>query len=202
MKRHIQAAAILVLALSLGLASGAAAQAPKSAAAEATTVKAMEAAMNPGEGQKRLNFMIGEFDVKIRTWIDPSKAPFESRAVAVCKWVLGDRYIQQMLSGFVMGEPWSGIGYAGYDNVTKKYQATYMDSASTGMEWFSGAMAADGKSAKLTATINDAITNQPRKVEMRLHVAANGDHITEMWQADKTGKMAMVMELRYTRKSS
>ena len=154
MKRHIQVAAVLVLALSLGPASGAAAQAPSLPRRTAAIVKAMEAAMNPGEGQKRLNFMVGEFDVKIRTWIDPSKAPFESRAVAVCKWVLGDRYIQQMLSGFVMGEPWSGIGYAGYDNVAKKYMATYMDSACTGMEWFTGAMAADGKSAKLTATIS------------------------------------------------
>ncbi len=37
---------------------------------------------------------------------------------------------------------------------------------------------------------------------MRLNVAANGDHVTEMWQANKSGKMVKVMELQYTRKKS
>ncbi len=37
---------------------------------------------------------------------------------------------------------------------------------------------------------------------MRLRIAANGDHVTELWEADSGGKMAKVMELQYTRKKS
>ena len=162
----------------------------------------MNDAMDPGEGQKRLEFLVGTFDVKIRTWVDPSKPPFESTATSVATWVLGNRYVQTMLSGYVMGEPWSGIGYAGFDNVAKKYVATYMDSGSTGMEWYTGTMDPDGKLAKMTATIHDAITGKPVHVEMRLSIAANGDHVTELWQADRDGKMVKVMELQYTRKKS
>ena len=33
--------------------------------------------------------------------------------------------------GIHPGEPWSGIGYAGFDNVAKKYDVTYMDGSST-----------------------------------------------------------------------
>jgi len=187
-------------AVVLGLAVTAFAQVSNTVAGNETIVKAMDNAMDPGEGQKGLEFLVGTFDVKIRNWIDPSKPPIESTATSVATWVLGGRYVQQMLSGYVMGEPWSGIGYAGYDNVAKRYVSTYMDSGSTGMEWFTGAMAPDGKSAKMTATVYDAMTLKPTKVEMRLGIAA-GDHITELWQADPSGKMIKIMELQYSRKN-
>jgi hypothetical protein len=146
--------------------------------------------------------MVGTFDVRIRTWLDPSQPPFESMAVANCTWVLGNRYVQMMLSGFVSGEPFDAIGYAGFDNVAKKYVSTYMDSGSTGMDWYSGTMDPDGKSAKLAATAYDAITLEPRQTEMRLRIGASGDHITELWQANKSGTLVKVMELEYTRRKS
>ena len=124
------------------------------------------------------------------------------RAVSVGTWVLGHRYIQQMLSGFVLGEAWSGIGYAGYDNLAKQYVACYMDTGSTGMEWYTGGMAPDGKSAILKATIIDAMTLKPSNLEMRLSIGADGDHITELWQSDANGKMNKIMELQYRRQQS
>lgn len=200
MKNRIRILAVMTMIL--GSAAAAVAQQAKTAAGDAAIVKTMDDAMNPGEGQKRLESMVGRFDVRIFTWVDPSKPPFESRAVAITSWVLGSRYIQTMLSGFVMGEPFNGIGYAGFDNVGKKYQACYMDVGGTAMEWFTGTMAPDGKSAVLTATIYDAITLKPTKAEMRLSIAANGDHITELWQVDSSGKWVKVVELQYRRQQS
>jgi hypothetical protein len=190
----------VMVTMVIGLASGASAQDAKTAAADAALVKALTSAMDPGEGQKKLDFLVGTFDVKVRTWVDPAKPPFESTATAVATWVLGNRYVQQMLAGYVMGEPWSGIGYAGFDNTTKTYVATFMDSGSTGMEWYTGTLDAAGKVGKLTATVHDELTGKPLPVEMRLAVAPNGDHVTEMWQGDLTGKLAKVMELQYTRR--
>ncbi len=191
-----------VMAIVLGLVVSAGAQEKAKAPNEAAIGKALDNAMTPGEAQKKLEFMVGTFDVKIRTWVDPSKPPFESTATSVTTWVLGNRYVQQALAGYVNGEPWSGIGYAGFDNVSKKYVATFMDSGSTGMEWYTGTMDADGKLAKLTATIYDEVSGKPTTVEMRLSIAANGDHVTELWQGDPRGKMFEVMELQYTRKKS
>jgi len=200
MRSRIQLSA--AVAIAFGLAASAGAQEAKTVAANAEIVKALTAAMEPGEGQKRLEFMVGTFDVKIRTWVDPSEAPVESRAVAVCQWVLGNRYVQNMLSGFVAGEPFNAIGYAGFDNVTNKYVATYMDSGSTGMEWFTGTMDPDGKLAKMTTTVYDEVSLEPRQAEMRLGIATNGDHVTELWQADGSGKLVKVIELQYTRRKS
>jgi hypothetical protein len=192
----------VALIIVLGFAAGAAAQEAKTAAGNAAIVKAMDLAMDPGEGQKRLDFLVGTFDVKIKTWLEPGQAPIEARAVAVHSWVLGHRYVQTMLSGFVMGEPFNAIGYAGFDNVAKKYVACYMDSGSTGMEWYTGEIGPDGKVAKMTATIYDAITGKPNEIEMRLNIETNGDHVTSLWQADPSGTMVKIIELQYTRKQS
>jgi hypothetical protein len=178
--------------------------APASATAtrDAALVKALDNAMDPGEGQKKLQPLVGTFDVRMFTWVDPSKPPIESRAVAIHTWVLGHRYVQTMLSGFVMGEPFNAIGYAGFDNVQQKYVACYMDSGSTGMEWYTGSLAPDGKSATLTATLYDELTRKPRKIEMRVSFLPNGDHHTEFWEADANGKMFKAIEVQYRRQIS
>lgn len=200
MKEIYRIAAVSVVALALAVA--AVGQEKTKASKDAAMVKDLENAMTPGEAQKRLGFMVGTFDVKVRTWVDPSKPPVESSAASVGTWVLGNRFVQNMLSGFVGGQAYHGIGYAGFDNVSKKYVATYMDDGGTGMEWYTGTMDASGKVAKMTGTTNDEVTGKPVPVEMRLSVAANGDHVTELWTADAAGKMAKVMELQYTRNKS
>jgi len=190
----------LLFMLAFGLAASAGAQEANTPAANAEIVKALDNAMDPGEGQKKLDFMVGTFDVKIRVWLEPTQPAIESQAVSVHTWVLGHRYVQTMLSGFIMGEAFNAIGYVGYDNVAKKYVASEMDSGSTGMEWYSGAIAPDGKSAKLTTTIYGGITDKPIKVEMRLTMDPEGDHVTQLWQADASGKMYKTIELQYKRK--
>ncbi|WP_291992987.1 DUF1579 family protein [Candidatus Accumulibacter sp. ACC003] len=177
-------------------ASKAAVSVPAKESAEA---KALEKAMTPGAGQKRLQAMIGTFDVAIRTWVDPAKPPIESSATSVSAWVLGDRYVQMMLAGDVQGQPFSGIGYIAFDNVSKLYQATWMDNGSTGMIWYQGGFDASGKSATMQGSVPDPLTGKPSPVEMRMHVADDGGHVTELWGKGLGSKMFKMMELRYTR---
>lgn len=156
-------------------------------------------AMTPGEGQAKLEPMIGTFDVKIRTWIDPSKPPVESLAICINTWVLGQRYIHSTLSGFIAGEPFDGLGYVAYDNVAKVYQTAWMDTGSTAMVWYRGGFDASGKSATLKATVSDPIAAKPVPVELRLSIADNGDHMSEIWGRGLGTKLFKMMELRYTR---
>ena len=155
--------------------------------------------MTPGAGQARLEPMIGTFDVKIRTWVDPTKPPVESLAVCINAWVLGHRYIQSMLSGYVLNQTFEGIGYTAYDNVSKTYQTAWMDSGSTGMTWYRGGFDGTGKSATLKASVANAVTGKPTPLELRLSILDNGDHMSELWGQGPSGKMFRMMELRYTR---
>lgn len=165
----------------------------------AAIARALENAMTPGEGQNRLEPMIGTFDVRIRTWVDPSKPPVESQASAISVWVLGHRYIQSMLAGVVADAPFSGIGYTAYDNVSKMYQTAWMDTGSTGMTWYVGTFDGATKTAVMKATPPDPVTGKPAPIELRLSIAENGDHMSELWGQGLGTKMFKMMELRYTR---
>jgi hypothetical protein len=200
--KTVQKLAVLtaVLGAVFSLANPAfAGNADKNEAQAKVNAKVLESSMTPGEGQKRLEPMVGTFDVQIRTWVDPSKPPVESRATSVSAWVLGNRYIQTMLSGYVLDEPFNGIGYIGYDNASKTYQAAWMDTGSTGITWYTGKMGASGKSAIMKASVSNPLTAKPAPVELRLSIAENGGHVTEIWGQGNGTKPFKMMELRYTK---
>ena len=192
----------MFVAAFLGLGSLGLAAAPAATSAQpgnAALAKALDTAMTPGEGQKRLEPMIGKFNVKILTWVNPSSQPVESQATCVNSWVLGKRYMQMMMSGTVMNEPFEGIGYVAYDNVAKTYQLDWMDNGSTAMTLYQGSFAADDKNATLKATIADALTGKPSPLELRLSVPNAQGHVSELWGYGDGKTMFKMMELRHTK---
>jgi uncharacterized protein DUF1579 len=195
--------AIFVAAV-LGLGNLAFSASPNAAGAQASNAalgKALDNAMTPGEGQKRLEPMIGKFNVKILTWVDASHPPVESQATCVNSWVLGKRYMQMMMSGTVMNEPFEGIGYVAYDNVAKTYQLDWMDNGSTAMTLYQGSFAANDKNATLKATIADPLTGKPSPLELRLSIPDAQGHVSELWGYGDGKKMFKMMELRHTKTS-
>jgi hypothetical protein len=166
---------------------------------DAATQNALEAAMTPGAGQEKLNVLVGTFDVRIRTWITPGSEPVESTGSMVSAWVLGGRYVQSMLAGTVAGEPFNGIGYVGYDNVSKMYQVAWMDTGSTGMTLYSGGFDESGMSATMKASVLNELTSKPALVELRLTIDPEGNHVTELWGPGMGTEMFRMMELVYTR---
>src|SRR5947209_5397445 len=96
--------------------------------------KAMEAMMRagtPGDAHKKLAAMAGTYEAKVKMWMDPKTPPAESTGTAVMEMVLGGRWLQERFDGSMMGQPFSGIGYTGYDNIRQMYVGTWMDTVST-----------------------------------------------------------------------
>jgi hypothetical protein len=192
---------VTLAAAALGLANPAFAQdAGKPMAAKSAAVaRAMDNAMTPGDYQKRLEPMIGSFDVRVLIWVDPGKPPIESSASAVSVWVLGNRFVQTMLVGGPSADAFNAIGYIGYDNAAKQYQAAWMDDGSTAMTLYTGGFSADGKSATVKASVTNASTGKPTPLELRMSLGANGGHVTQLWGMGFGTKMFKMMELQYTR---
>jgi hypothetical protein len=192
------------MALMLGLATGAVAQekAKRSAAPldEKATMEAWQKAMTPGEGQKKLTPMVGTFETKVRTWMDPAKPPEDTTGTSVSTWVLGDRYVQTKYEGIFMGEMFNGIGFMGFDNVSKKYVSSWMDTAGTGMMWSTGTMDAAGKVMTLKAMVNDPGTGKPTPADEKITITDNDHHKLEMFGKGPDGKMTKIMEIEYARK--
>ena len=171
------------------------------AAEQKAAMDAMMRAATPGDAHKRLNPMVGTFDAKVKFWPAPGAPPTESTGKSVNEWVLGGRFIQQRFEGTMMGAPFSGIGYTGYDNIRHMYVGTWMDSMSTQFMTSSGGDPdASGKSWSFTASMMDPVSGEQVSSEERMTMIDNDHQVFEMYGPGPDGRSYKMMEITYTRK--
>jgi Protein of unknown function (DUF1579) len=155
-------------------------------------------AMTPGEGHKKLEPFVGSFDVKVTSWMAPGAPPAESSGSAEDRWVLGGRYVQEMFDGQFMGQPFSGIGYTGYDNIKKAFVSTWMDNMSTAIMMTKGSM--EGNTMTSSGTMDDPMSGKSQTMNNKVTVLDKDHHTMEMWGPGPDGKAFKMMEISYARK--
>lgn len=156
----------------------------------------MEACM-PGEHHAELSKAVGTWTAQTRFIMDPSMPAVESTGTSTTSWVLGGRYLK---SDFhlddMMGMPFDGMGFTGYDNLKQEYVGTWMDTMGTGIMYMTGKK--DGDKTVLTGK---GMSPQG-PVEMKIVTAwADNDHFTDTFY-DKTpdGSWQESGKITYTRK--
>jgi hypothetical protein len=103
----------------------------------------------PGEPHKQLASLVGSWTTTTKEWMEPGKPPTESTGSAEMKLLLDGRYLQQEYTGNMMGQPYSGMGITAYDNLSKRYVSTWMDTMGTGIFVMEGTASSDGKTITL-----------------------------------------------------
>lgn len=155
----------------------------------------------PGAPHKLLASLAGSWNAKIKSWTEPDKPPMKSSGTCEQKMLLGGRFLQQEFTGDMMGSPFTGIGVTGYDNHTKKYVSTWMDSMSTAILVFEGTASTDGKTITQEGHYDTPIKG-PLKWRSVTKVVDDNTWSFEMYQTDKSDKEEKMMEITYTRKTS
>jgi hypothetical protein len=153
----------------------------------------------PGPQHKQMASLAGTWTTKTKSWMDPSQPPMESTGTCEQKVLLDGRFLQQECTGDMMGQKFNGFGLMAYDNFTKKYKATWMDSMGTGLYVFEGTGSADGKTINMTSSWEDPIEG-PMKARTVTKIIDNNNQIFEMYGTGKLGKEIKMMEMTYTRK--
>jgi len=193
MKRLMLAALVLLLAVPL-LAQ----DQPKMSPEEQKAMEAYMKAAMPGAPHSELAKAEGTWNAKVSYWPDP-KAPAQvTEGVSENHMILGGRYLEQRFTGSMMGMPFEGIGYTGYDNVKKRWWSTWIDSSTTGLmtSW----SAKDGDGMTMNGTMADPLTGKDIKLTSKINFKSADEHSFEMWGPDKSGKNYKMMEIAYTRK--
>ena len=153
----------------------------------------------PGERHKHLESLAGDWDTRTKSWMDPDQPPMESKGSCEQKMVLGGRFLRAKCIGEVMGSEFTGIGVTGFDNHTKKYQETWMDSMGTGLYYLEGPAGPDPKVITAYGSYDD-----PMEGVMTLRsvtrIVDRNTHVFEMYGTGKTGKEQKMLEITYTRK--
>lgn len=199
-------AGLALLVVVAALAIGADEKAKKTAmpAAGGMDEKAMMEAwakfMTPGSEHKQMAASVGTWETSVKSWMDPSKPPMESKGTAENKMILGGRFLEQRFTGTMMDQPFEGIGVTGYDNYKKKYVTTWMDSMGTGIMYGLGTADATGKTLTFTGELDDPMEGKTKPYKNTITFVDNDHQTFEMWCPGPDGKMAKMMEIHYVRK--
>ena len=153
----------------------------------------------PGEPHKMLASLAGSWTTKAKEWMEPGKRATESEGTAEIKTLMDGRFIYQEYRGTMMGQPYSGIGIDGYDNMKKKYVTAWMDSMGTGLFIMEGTAGADGRTITLKGS-------HPEPGGGQMHhravwkIADSNTQTFEMYGTHHGQKESKVLEITYTRK--
>ena len=197
----------LTFALCAGLlvAGAAAAQDAKPAdkpmsAEQKAMMEAWARFATPGEGHKALAGMVGTWDAEVTSWMEPGQPPTKSKGTSENRMVLGGRWVESKFTSEMMGQPFEGLGYTGYDNFKKKYIGTWQDNMSTAVMLSEGTFDAAGKVMTSTSTMDDPMTGKTSTIKMTTTIASPDHHVFEMWGPDPSGKNVKQMEIVYKRR--
>lgn len=153
----------------------------------------------PGDAHKALEPMIGTWDAKVTMWQAPGAPPQVSPATSEMHWMLGNRYVQETVTGTFMGMPFQGIGITGYDNAKKQYFNTWFDNFGTAYMTSVGTMS-DPKTLTLKTSTTNPMNGKDMLGESKVTFADADHHMLEMWGAGPDGKTFKMMQIDYTRK--
>ena len=172
---------------------------PKMTPEQMAEMEAFRKAGTPGAQHKALAGMVGNYDMKVRAFYAPGAPPEETAGTATRKMILDGRVLVEDVKGTMMGQPFTGQGTTGYDNVTGKHWSTWMDSMSTGMMLSQGTCDAQG-ACSFTGTYNDPIKKGPVTSRMTTKWTSPTTEVFEMYGPGPDGKEMKLMEITYTKK--
>jgi len=162
--------------------------------------KWMEAA-TPGAPHKYLDQFAGKWETTMRMWMGPTSTPIENKGSAESRWILDGRFLLEESSAQMMGMPYRGMLFMGYDNFKKKYVISYADNMSTAIFSASGDMDAGGKVMTLYGRMDEPMTGEKDKlVKYITRILSKDKYVLEAYDLVGTPNEFKAMEITYTRK--
>jgi len=174
-------------------------KAPEPSADEKAVMEAWQKYSTPSSGHKRFEYSVGTWKVAAKSWMAPGTPPDESTGKARFELLLSGRFLRQTFDGTMMGQPFHGIGFNGYDNAKKVYQSVWMDDMGTAMLSMEGHWDEGSDTFEETGSMNNFMTGEPVAIKGVMK-KVDADHFTyDMWTAGPDGKMFQNLALTYTR---
>ena len=171
-------------------------------AAKAPNPEALMAAwqkvMTPADSHRRLEPLVGTFQARTTITMQLGADPHVSEGKSEHRWILGGRFVEQHYRSSMMGMPFEGVGFTGYDNAAKRYVGSWMDTAGTGIMNSCGTGKPSDKEIK---TIADSYDPSGKRIwfDCKIRIQDRDHHSFEMWTKAPSGKRYRTMLVEYTR---
>lgn len=169
----------------------------KAASVSPDDMKKYMAAAQPGEPHKRLQELVGEWNIDTEMPAEPM--PVKSKGTAEFKSILGGRFVMETARGEMMGMPREDIRMHGYDNVAKKYLTVLLGTMSTGVNLATGTADPTGKVITFTGLMQDAVAPDGRPFTVFIRHKDKDNFVVEVFNTVE-GKELRHLTANYTRK--
>jgi hypothetical protein len=174
-------------------------EAGKMDAAKQEMMKKWQAYATPSKGHKVFEGMVGKWKYTSKWWEGKDAKPQESNGSSNIKLVMGGRFLQHDTKGKSMGQPFVGMGFTGYDNVTEKYDSVWMDNMGTGMMIGQGKFDEETKTLKDEGKFSCPMVGKSREYRSEWKLNDKNSMTFTMWGPDKEGDEFKMMELSFQR---
>lgn len=178
----------------------AAAAAPAMSPEQQAAMEAWQKAAVPGAPHKQLaEHFVGTWEAKQSFWMDPSAPPMSETGTATSTAELGGRQIRMDFTGQMMGAPFHGINYTGYDNVARHYTSTWIDDMSTGTYMTTGQYDPESRTYTFTGQWPDPLQGGDMlQVRQTVRIVDADHHVMEMYETHE-GKEMRTMLIEFSR---
>lgn len=155
----------------------------------------------PGKMHERLAADAGTWQGQHTMWMFPGAEPMTSDCQSKVTVAMDGRFIRAEFSGEIPGMgPYTGLGIQGFDNVSGKFVAIWLDNHSTGIMNATGDLSEDGKTITWNYSYSCPITKKASVMrEVETNAGANAKTLTMFGPDPKTGKEFKMMEIVLTR---
>jgi hypothetical protein len=201
--KQIPLAVFLVSALASGPASPAQ-DAPKQDPSQ--TMATMMQMAQPGENHKIFADAVGSWNYKVKWWMSPDAPPVESNGTTNTRAVMDGRYfISEHEGKMSMPGPdgkmtdmsFQGMGTEGYDNVKKKYVASWIDNMGTSILMMEGTYDPAAKTLTYTGE-EEPMPGMKMKIKQVVKVADKDHRSIEFYEMHGDTEVK-TMEITYNR---
>lgn len=148
---------------------------------------------------KQLEYFVGDWKTKNTMWMDPKAPPQESHGTSHSEATFGGRYIETKFDGDMMGQPFSGRGVMGYDNLGGKFFSTWYDSMSTGFWLAYGSYDKASNSYTYHGSMDDPMAPKTKVAVRAVVHVVDPTHYTFEWYETHKGKESKTMQIEYTK---
>jgi hypothetical protein len=155
---------------------------------------------NPGAVHKQMAKWAGDYTTSSKFYAKPGQPTGEeTTGAAKISSYLDGRFLQEENSGKMLGQDFTGMHLYGYNNLSGKYEATWIYTGATGMMTMTGTSKDEGKTIEYTA-------NYEQKTGTKVNLAVIVRHIdddkfvVELTAKNADGSKGPTLETTYTRK--
>ncbi len=156
--------------------------------------------MTPTDVHKMLEEYVGEFTMEISMWMTEGKAPEIINVNSIHKMILGNRFLEMVQTGNMMGMEYSAMSTFGFNTINKQFSLTTLTNMGTGTLYLIGFGDAKKRLTELKGQITNPLDNKLIMVRQKISFIDKDNLLIENFDTYQGQKEKKSIQYKFVRK--